>query len=197
MPMVQRILVRVGGNDNNKVEASGTLSKFQRVSLSCAFVVFAVAAAPKNIEALLNRLPASVVHRSLWFEGDLLWIFACLLICIIGYPLFRTSSRPSPGCSIALYPNGIQVDDVWFGDNNEIIRSKSLRFVPRESILDCVVLEVILTQRVRNALVLRLCSQSDGDQAVLDLLPKADLDYDQCMRLRHALKNYLDHLQTN
>lgn len=105
-----------------------------------------------------------------------------LLLSIVG-------SAESREVSVDVYPLGIQLTTRVGQKRRQ--KGRPL-FLPRSDILDCIVTEVIMWNRVQSAVVFRIKSYTTPESfQLVEAFPQVELTYEECLTMRRNINKYL------
>jgi hypothetical protein len=109
-------------------------------------------------------------------------------------------------CIVSIYPIGIQIECVVRSslsrktDDEHRVTHRTRRrkpiFVPRETVIDCVVSEVVHSHKVGSKVLFRVgvgpkFHQSDVYVHLVDAFPGVEMTYEECLAMRAEINRYL------
>ena len=128
---------------------------------------------------------------SVWLPpGDMEVLTTTATAILLGWMLFWLDSKKSQNDSVAavtIYPLlGVQLSQ---GIMASTLQESGQLFLPRDTIADCIVYEVILSHKVLNVVAFRLKATS-GDK-LIPAFPGTDMTYEECFYMRQEIRKSL------
>jgi hypothetical protein len=105
-------------------------------------------------------------------------------------------------CVVSIFPIGIQIECVVRSslsrktDDEHRTRRRKPIFVPRETVIDCVVSEVVHSHKVGSKVLFRIgvgpkFHQSDVYVHLVEAFPGVEMTYEECLAMRAEINRYL------
>ena len=141
-------------------------SKSQSFSYFTNLAVFVLAS------VFLQTLPFRAQHPFLLvaLQAIIVWESVTILKSI------HKNQKRHEVCSIRILPFGIQIEEYALLDNTESFRVEDTHFIPRDNILDMVVVEIIISSsKVSSSIILRTIHPETRYQSHEDKLKQASL----------------------
>jgi hypothetical protein len=138
---------------------------------------------PFSTSSRLGCLGATVAFLATSLAFDNPYIFTAGAILALVATLAWTISSISKKTAVAVYvyPLGVQMQTTHTNENSKLIGKAT--FIPKDQVIDCVVVERILAYRVCSELLFRVKRRGKGHRLLL-AFPGVDLSYKECLCLR-------------
>jgi hypothetical protein len=104
-------------------------------------------------------------------------------------------------CVVSIYPIGIQIECFVLSSQSgqadvQMSGHRKPIFFPRETVIDCVVSEVVHSQRVSSKLLFRIgewpkFSRSEAYVHLVEAFPGVELTFVECLAMRAEMNRYL------
>lgn len=104
------------------------------------------------------------------------------LFIAIPFIFLGVIKKESQRYCLSIYRTGVQLSRI----NPTTSKKTVIQYIPRENVVDCVTIEVILAHRVANAVVIR-CRGSN----IMDAFPEVDFKYTECLLLSEDINRAL------
>jgi hypothetical protein len=124
--------------------------------------------------AFLYREPAFSLKFLLW---------SLISLFFISYVVFWNGTSSQKSVSVTILPLGVQLETNSSASCDPI-------FLPRQSILDCIVHEIILGHCVISVVLLRV--QTETAYRLVQVFPGVELTYNECLALRGQIQTCLN-----
>ena len=130
-------------------------------------------------------------------------LLATLLVGYFGFATFCRTGRGDGEMVIKVYPLGIQRVKRYKNNKKSGYLEQKPLFIPRNHILDCIVLEHVLATKVTSVVLFRIRTRSKEDSntsnctALVEAFPGAkEMSYVSCVALRAEILKALDETAT-
>jgi len=134
-----------------------------------------------------------------WLQSNasVMIITACLLFYMNPY---FSSFRQRHAVYIEIFPHGIQLSEktLYFGQTSNMIQSVTgpIRFIPMEDIVHVILVEMVLSYKVMDCLMLRVVSSSQKNDLIPIVSPhRIPLCRKDCLNLLQGIQQGIDSLR--
>jgi len=148
----------------------------------------------QRLVAVIAVLVAALLYPHVWkkeAEADQFYDAVPLLIFlgVLLYGRARSINTTLGSVAVAVYPIGVQL-------MKRDVTGRCVQvplFLPREDVLDCIVNEIILSQKVVSVAVIRVRGTASGKSfcRLVESFPGVEMSYEECLAMASLINNCL------